>query len=383
MHFKNETSRDSYKKPLERLEEVFGAIGSHADAEYLDTTRSRVIGIDGMPIKAPVCMYLLGTSAVLDWLDGVDGSVLIHYGDKITSSAGDVPLAVAAAVRRFVEEAKMGAGYINERGEHVIDLKGLSVGTHYTVNLLLGRRIGFDKPMLTTPKGSLDAFGRGAFRAGADTQVTASRFVLTPEEAGEPVNRQFYIFENNRQIFYSANVHDNVKSAVCTHKPNHSVIEYETECGLKITRTIFILPQYEGLPDATEAQKVEIENLTGRERKIKIVMTGMFGVMPPDALSNDIIYVSIIHESGTLQKDGRVYALAPNMRPRYAKGRRRFASVIADGEPMDEYAANYADFVGNGNVEHPENGAIFLTGRLGRCATFSGCSTLPLPTKSA
>ncbi|MBQ7714588.1 MAG: glycosyl transferase [Clostridia bacterium] len=355
MYFKNETSRDAFVSPDARLREVFGDIPDAVDAEYLSAERDRVLGICALPIKAPVCMYLLGNAEFLDWLDTLAGDVLLTYGDVITESGRPVPESVSHAVKKIVAEAKLGAGYINERGEHVIDLKGLPVGTHYTVNLMLGRRIGFEKPMLTTPKGSLDAFGRGAFRAGADTQVLASRFVLTPEEAGEPVNRQFYLLEDNRQIFYSANVHDNVKSAICTHKPNHSVIEYETECGLKITRTIFILPQYKDLPDATEVQRVKIENTTGKDRKIKIVFTGMFGVMPPDALSNDIIYVSIIHESGTLSKDGKVYALAPNMRPRYALPRRRFASIVSDGEPMDEYSASYTEFIGNGTLEYPEN----------------------------
>ncbi len=382
MYFKNETSRDEYKKPLERLSEVFGDVRGFADAEYLDAGRQRVFGVDALPMKAPVCMHLLGRAEVLDWLDGKGGDVLITYGEKITEGGEAVPETVANAVAGIVDDARRGAGYIDEHGWHVIDLKGLEVGTHYTVNLLLGRRIGFDRPMLTTPKASLDSLGRGAFRAGADTQVTASRFVMTPEEAGEPVNRQFYIFEGNRQIFYSANPHENVKSAVCTHKPNHSVIEYETECGLKITRTIFILPQYEGLPDATEVQKVEIENLTDKERKIKIVMTGMFGVMPPDALSGDIIYVSIIHESGTLRRDGKVYALAPNYRPRYAKGRRRFAAVIANGEPMDEYEANYRDFIGTGTLEHPENAAHLPSRPIRKIAPFFAMAkTLEVPAR--
>ena len=384
MYFKNETSRDQFKTPVERLREVFGEVPGECDAEYLDTARERVFGVAALPMKAPVCMYLISDADVLDWIDTKDGDILLTFGDTVTCAGDAVPAPVDAAVKKIVDEAIRGAGYINERGEHVIDLKGLQVGTHYTVNLLLGRRIGFDKPMLTTPKGSLDALGHGAVRAGADTQITASRFIMTPEEAGEPVNRQFYLVEGNRQIFYSANVHDNVKSAVCTHKPNHSVIEYETECGLKITRTIFIVPQYEGLPEATEAQLVTIENLTERERKIKIVMTGMFGVMPPDALSNDIIYVSIINESGTLQKDGKVYAIAPNMRPRYAKPRRRFAAVISDGEPMDEYAANYADFIGCGTVEYPENLAHLPSRPVRKIAPFFAMAkTLEIPAGGA
>ena len=166
MYFKNETSRDSFKRPLDKLREVFGETKGFADAEYLDAGRTRVFGVDGLPMKAPVCMFLLGRTEVLCWLDAKDGDVLVTYGDSVTEGGRPVPEDVAAAVRDVVDKAARGAGYINERGEHVIDLKGLEVGTHYTVNLLLGRRIGFDKPMLTTPKASLDSFGRGAFRAG-------------------------------------------------------------------------------------------------------------------------------------------------------------------------------------------------------------------------
>ena len=52
MYFKNETSRDVYKLPLERLAEVFGAISSHADAEYLDAARC------GFPFDALKCERL-------------------------------------------------------------------------------------------------------------------------------------------------------------------------------------------------------------------------------------------------------------------------------------------------------------------------------------
>ena len=74
MYFKNETSRDGYKKPLERLSEVFGEVKGFADAEYLDAGRQRVFGVDGLPMKAPVCMHLLGRAEVLDWLDGKGGA---------------------------------------------------------------------------------------------------------------------------------------------------------------------------------------------------------------------------------------------------------------------------------------------------------------------
>ena len=84
MYFKNETSRDSFKRPLDKLREVFGETKGFADAEYLDAGRTRVFGVDGLPMKAPVCMFLLGRTEVLCWLDGKDGDILVTYGDSVT-----------------------------------------------------------------------------------------------------------------------------------------------------------------------------------------------------------------------------------------------------------------------------------------------------------
>lgn len=380
MYFKSETSRDKYESATQRFKKVFPDASGTIDAEYLDAGRKNVVGICSLPIYAPICLALFGNSDFLDFADTIASDICFVYGEKVTANGKEVPENIALAIKNTVDAAVKGVGTLNEKGEHMIDLKGMNVGTHYAVNLLLGCRVGFENPMLTTPKASLDALGRGAFRAGADTQVLASRFVLTPEEAGEPVNRQFYLIENNRQIFYSANVHENVKSAFCTHKPNHSVIEYETECGLKITRTIFILPQYDGMAEAVEAQIVKIENTTDKERNVKIVMTGMFGIMPPDALSNDIIYVSVIHESEVFGDGEKVIALSPNMRPGYAKSRRRFSAMFADGEPMDEYCVSYTDFIGNGTLEHPQNVAK-LTSHPARKAApfFAMAKTLKIP----
>lgn len=361
MNFNCELSRDSFKTASARLKELFPDACGIIDAEYIYADRSRVIGISKLPIFAPVCNSILGSKALLDYLDELDCDVHFIYGERITANGADVPDAVDSVIKNVVNTAIKGVGYLNEKGEHVIDLKGAFVGPHYTVNLLLGCRIGFENPMISTPKAALDAFGRGAFRAAADTQVLASRCVMNPEEAGEPANRQFYITENNEQIFYSADVKNNVKSAICYHKPNHTVIEYETECGLKITRTIFILPQYEGLPEAVEAQTVKITNLTDKERNVRIVMTGVLAVVDSQTVVNDIIYGNIIHESGVLTENGKVVAIAPSMHPNYAKRHRRFATMFADGETMDEYCVNYNEFVGLGSIEKPQNVAKLVS----------------------
>ena len=355
MYFESERSRDKFVTSVERFKEIFSAAEGYIDAEYMTADRSRVAGISALPINAPICNYVFGEKVVLDYIDSIDGDVNFVYGNSVTVNGEAVPAEITELIKNAVNYAKAGAGYLNEKGEHVIDLKGAFVGTHYTVNLLLGCRVGFDKPMITTPKSALDAFGRGAFRASAHTQVLASRCVMNPEEAGEPANRQFYITENNQQIFYSADANSNVKTAVCTHKPNHTVIEYETECGLKITRIIFIVPQYEGMPEATEAQIIKIENNSGKKRDLRIVATGNLAVCDSTTVMNDIMYGNITHESGVIMRGGKVIAISPASNPMYAKKHRRFATMLVNGETMDEYCACYHEFVGRGTLNNPQN----------------------------
>ncbi len=355
MNFKCELSRDSYTTAPDRLKELFPSAEGIIDAEYTRADRSRVVGISKLPVFAPVCAALFGSRDFLCYIDSLDCDVHFTYGSVITANGDVVPENIASIICEAVDTAVKGIGELNEKGEHIIDLKGAFVGAHYAVNLLLGCRIGFESPMISTPKAALDAFGRGAFRAAADTQVLASRCVMQPEEAGEPANRQFYLTENNEQIFYTADVEHNVKSAICTHKPNHSVIEYETECGLKIERTIFILPQYEGLPEAVEVQTVKITNLTESPRDIRIVMTGALATVDSQTVVNDIIYGNIIHESGVLFDGDKVVAIAPSMHPNYAKRHRRFATLLSDGDTMDEYCVNYNEFVGLGTLARPQS----------------------------
>ena len=82
---------------------------------------------------------------------------------------------------------------------------------------------------------------------------------MLPEENGFPANRQFYIIEKGKQIFYSANPTDgNIKSAVCRHSNNYSEIEYITECGLQIKEEYFASSISE-LPIATEVQRITIK----------------------------------------------------------------------------------------------------------------------------
>lgn len=368
MVFTKENAREYENLPKKRLKELFSAlISGESCATPLDMKFEKIIGACGMKFYAPVSDYLMNTPEIFAFVYSFDESAIFVFADggvRFFTESGEKPLPadIAATALSVYDTVMKSGGYIGDEGEHVIDLMGEKIGTHFDVNLLIGNRIGFDSPMLTTPKGALDSLGRGSFRAGAARQVTATRYSLTPEYNGEPVNRQFYITENGRQIFYSADVKTNVKSAVCRHFRNYTEITYETQCSLKITRTIFILPHYEGMPDATEAQRVKIENNSCKDRDLHIVFTGMFGLASPESAMNDIIYASVTWESGLVTADGKAIAVSPSPHPGYLRPNKRFALIIdGKGETLDSYTANYIDFIGNGTIEKPQRVACLAS----------------------
>ncbi len=184
--------------------------------------------------------------------------------------------------------------------------------------------------------------------------MLATRCTLQLEENGEPANRQFYLVENGKQIFYSANVEENVTSAHCLHSQNRTIITYETACGLTIRRTIFLLPQEPGMPNAVEAQRVEVENHSGRDRTLSIVMTGVFGVGAPLNIANDVVCVNVVHESAVCYDGDSPAALTIHFKPAGEQSAQRFAALLCNGESFDGFCTSLSDFVGCGTLEHPE-----------------------------
>jgi len=347
------------------LQRFRGEIGKNmVDAVFFSARRDRVLGFAGLPYEAPVCAHLLNRPAVASWLERFPGSQLLLLEGKAPrflteSGEEELPYEVAADVMDVYRRVLAAPGQLNEKGELLLDLKTYPVGPHYPVNLLLGDRAGYAYPLCTTPKSALDALGRGSFRATGGQQVLATRCVLALEENGEPANRQFYLVEDGKQIFYSADVERNVASAFCLHSQNRSIITYETECGLTIRRTIFLLPQEDGMPTAVEAQRVEIENHSGRDRELKIVMTGVFGIAVPTGIANDVVYCNVVAESEVWYEDGKPAALTLHHKPKECRGEKRFAALLCGGEGLDEFCTSQPDFVGSGTLDRPE-----LVGRL-------------------
>jgi cellobiose phosphorylase len=367
-------ARDFKLSPETILRERFGDVldkKTIVDAIFVNTDYKSAIGVANLPFKAPAVLQLLkdkeiskfilkecdNSYSVLLFLEKDDIKVYKEGSKKEVS----VPSQIRKGLKKVLANVDRWAGALNDRGEHTIDLRTPSPGPHFYVNLLMGNRIGYDYALQTTPKSVVDRFGRGAFRSHADTQVLATRWDMRAEENGFPANRQFYIVENFKKIFYSADVNDeNIESAFCTHSQNHSIIEYKTKCGLEIKRTIFILPQFNGLPLATEVQRIEIKNVSGKKRDLKIVYTGMFGTGTPHAIFEDVVYTNVIMQSSVLMQDGGgIAAISPDYYPEQCREDLRFSTLmIRDGNNVEfpkEFCSNYNEFVGNGTLENPEN----------------------------
>ena len=372
MNLTYERSRSCALLPSKALKDTFGdLLKNESSAVFIDASKSAVFGVTGLPIYMPIAEHIINDPSISRI---VSGNTLITIGDTISAQneRGQIELDENAksVIRASLESLSCGMGRIGEHGEQIIPLTSCRVGPHYDVNLLLGNRIGYRSPLITTPKAALDSFGRGSFRADASRQVLATRFDLFFEHNGEPANRQFYIYENDTQIFYSADASSNIKSAECRHFQNRTEIEYTTNCGLNILRTIFIMPQDDDMPEAVECQRVVIKDINGSERHIKVVFTGVFGLSSPESMTNDIVYASVTHEGGLIRDGDKVIAIAPSSYPAHLKWQKRFAMIFSDGAPMDEFSTDHNEFFGNGSIEHPQFGA-HLSSRLStKCVPF-------------
>ncbi len=352
------------------------------DSCFISVGMENVIVVGGFESLVPAIREFYKDEVLANYLDSLETSAshlfnlnwdqkrvsyYIYKKNEVLEKELDATL--ADRMYNICQGYKEWAGVINENGEHVINLKNPVPGPHFYTNMLLGDRMNTNIALQSTPKSVIDRLGGGSFRSHAATQVLATRWDMLPEENGFPANRQFYIVEDGKQIFYSADVLDgNVEKAYCIHSQNNTRIEYETKCGLKIKRTIFLLPQYDNLPVATEVQRIEIVNTSNKKRNLKIVTTGMFGAALPHALMEDVVYSTVIMQSKVLaDEEGNMLAYIPSYYPEEAKTNVRFTSLVGYTKEKKHYAhelcTQYTEFVGSGNLQRPQ-GVAKLSNRL-------------------
>ena len=373
MIIRSELARGQKVSAQEYLASVFSGIKLEGgvSAQYVDFAgKPTVIGVTGLDYDSPFVSVLLDNEALAGlWNEYLPGNnIIITAGEDIKvfmNKDGAVSEITGideykALIKDEIAKAKYWGGILNEKGELIADPASPVPGPHYYTNMLIGNRMGFRKPLQSTPKSAVNALGGGCFRAHADTQVLGTRWDYLPEENGFPANRQFYLTENGKKIFYSGDAKaEGLKKIQTIHSQNRTIIEYEMEDGLKIKRTIFIVPQREGLPLAMEAQKIDIENTGSADRNLRIVYTGMFGTSAPHALREDVIFTTVITQSEVFfdENDG-LLAIGFNPNPKWQKGNIRYNVLLVheDGKVImpQEYCARYSDFVGSGTLDNPE-----------------------------
>ena len=376
-------ARDHQADPAVELRRLFTRFlpeGAAVDARFTDATRTAVIGVGPLPFEAPVVAALLADALAGTSLRarlGGGASLLVRpTGTGKAEEAGEVEILRAppesgvtrvdaisepalATIGRIVARVPDWPGRLDEHGRHTVSLTSPPPGPHFHVNVLLGNRVGFAHTLQTTPKSVVDRLGRGSFRSHAATQVLATRWDMRSEENGFPANRQFYLTEDGRQVFYSALPEDaNVEWAETTHAPNRTVIAYRTRCNLEIRRTIFLLPYEPGLPLAVEVQAVEVRNLGGQPRRLRYVGTGMFGAASPGGLMEDVVYTVVSMEGRVLTNpDGTIAAATPHYHAPWAREDARFHTLVAHagGRTIypNEFSTSYNDFVGSSSLDRP------------------------------
>jgi len=368
---RGEKARAQLRTPESLLTKKFATSGN-ISAQYISTVGDGIVaGISGLKFESPIISVLLQAEELTDLLSAtfaekksilfeLDGSAVTIKTEKDGSVSVVEDAKASETASKIIAEAEFWGGKLNENGELIVDPATPAPGPHYYTNMLLGNRVGFDRPLQSTPKSAVDRLGGGSFRAHADTQVLATRWDYLPEENGFPANRQFYITENGKQIFYSGKAVDkNLEKVETVHSQNRTTISYVLKDGLKIKRTIFILPQSEGLPLATEAQMIDIENTGSSARDLRIVYTGMFGTGDTHALMEDVIFTTVVMQSEVFfDENDEIKAISVNPNAKRHKGNIRFDTLIVhddEGTKMPvEYCARYADFVGSGSLENPQ-----------------------------
>ena len=331
------------------------------DAEII---KGKIIAVSGLKYTCPIVMLILNDNQMYRYLAKFQeyDNLFVISENKVKHFIGNeqkqLSIDLGNIIINYAEQAQSFAGQLNNKGEHIFDITTPPISPHYAINLLLGNRIGYEHPLQTTPKAVVDWLGRGSFRSHSATQVTAARWDMRPEENGNPTNRQFYIIEDGKQIFYSTDVINNIESGQCVHSQNHTTITYKTKCGLIIKRIIFILPQTEDLPQAVETQRITVFNTGKTDRNLKIVFTGMFGTSADHALMNDVVYSTVIMESETVYKDNNLAAFSTHYYPPYFQEDKRFVTLYSQGSYFEDFCADFSAFVGKGTLEHPQNVAV-------------------------
>lgn len=320
---------------------------------YVSLNPEKYVGIAGDFKTVPVLSKLREDSSFVSFIEENKESAFLFtvHGETVESNV-ELPSFVKSSILKAIKQLDGYGGTLKEDGSLILNLKEEEVGPHYATNLLLGNRLGYKDPLLSTPKSVVGRFGEGSFRGPAAYQVLASRWDILPEENGNPFNRQFYLLKGHKVVFYSGHVDENVLDSYVEHKVNETRIHYLLKSGLNIERTIFLYPQKEGFPEGLEIQMVNL--LSKTDDDYEICFTGMFGFSNPGCMENDVIYQTIIQEGSALISDNNeVVALSPHYYPQCFSDKIRFFGIKDEVGYATSFTEDVSSFLKGGSKENP------------------------------
>ena len=191
MGYRSERARQEKCTAAQMLRNKFREVGCSGgvSAQYVRFgTAPIVIGVSGLKFDSMLISVIAEDDEVFAKLSECAANgysvMFVNGGGKISAvvekdgkvSAADFSESILDTVKSAVTASEEWGGRLDSNGELICDPATPSPGPHYYTNMLIGNRIGFDRPLQSTPKSAIDRMGGGSFRSHADKQVLATRW---------------------------------------------------------------------------------------------------------------------------------------------------------------------------------------------------------------
>ena len=133
-------------------------------AQYVNLNGdTRAVGVSGLGFDSPFVSILLDNEDLLpfwkplipanDVLITADDGVKVYVSGKGQISVSEEYMNI---IKEQIDASKSWGGVLNEKGELIADPASPIPGPHYYTNMLIGNRMGYRKPLQSTPKSLQD-----------------------------------------------------------------------------------------------------------------------------------------------------------------------------------------------------------------------------------
>ena len=167
MGYRGEKAREVQLTAAELLAQKFSdkvEFKGGVSAQYVAFgTKPVVIGVTGLKFDSPLVSVMAGDDRLYNafsTLAAKNKSVCIVAGEEpviYVELDGEIEVLEAGdkilgAIAELIKESELWGGRLTGSGELICDPSSPAPGPHYYTNMFLGNRIGFDRPLQSTPK---------------------------------------------------------------------------------------------------------------------------------------------------------------------------------------------------------------------------------------